>query len=119
MKDEGTFDDLRRACLECLEKNASFISLRSDFDGDVDHFLSKQKWKNAAEYKEQARRELRKHALQTQIMTKLMPKLIHDVIKNYSNEILVPKVTEKVNYLMQQHDESTAKRKLQLEQDQI
>ena len=46
-----------------------------------------------------------------------MPKLIHDVIKNYSNEILVPKVTEKVNYLMQQHDEATAKRKLQMEQD--
>ena len=49
MKDEGTFDVLRRACLECLEKNASFLSLRADFDGDVDHFLSKQKWKNSAE----------------------------------------------------------------------
>ena len=57
MKDEGTFDDLRRACLECLEKNPSYISLRSDSDADVDLFLSKQKWKNSAEYKEQARRE--------------------------------------------------------------
>ena len=59
MKDEGTFDDLRRACLECLEKNPSYISLRSDSDADVDLFLSKQKWKNSAEYKEQARREER------------------------------------------------------------
>merc|ERR1712021_52854 len=66
MKDEGTFDVLRKACLECLEKNACFLSFRADFDGDVDPFLSKQKWKNSAEYKEQARRELRKYALQTQ-----------------------------------------------------
>ena len=45
-----------------------------------------------------------------------MPKLIQDVIKNYSNEILMPKVTEKVDYLLQHHDEEILKRKALVEQ---
>ena len=61
--------------------------------------------------------KLRKHALHTQIMTKLMPKLIQDVIKNYSNEILMPKVTEKVDSLLQHHDEEILKRKALAEQE--
>ena len=61
MKDEGAFDELRRALLECLDKTPSYTSLKNDLGSDIDHFLSNQKWKNSTEHHEQLRKNLRIH----------------------------------------------------------
>merc|ERR1712154_101199 len=76
MKLEGIFDELRLACRELLYKDASYGPFKTNLDRNVESFLTQQIWKNAAEYKEKTRKEVRQHVAKSEIIRMRMPRLI-------------------------------------------
>ena len=49
-------------------------------------------------------KDLRIHIKKSHIMKILIPKLIRDVLRNYTDEIIAPSVAEKVEFLIEKHD---------------
>jgi len=104
MKLEGIFDELRLACRELLYKDASYGPFKTNLDRNVESFLTQQNWKNASDYREKTRKEVRQHVVKSEIIRMRMPRLIKDIVERYSEEIIMPKLDEKVRAIIEKHE---------------
>ncbi|XP_020902123.1 biorientation of chromosomes in cell division protein 1-like 1 [Exaiptasia diaphana] len=83
LKSQGNFDELRRDCLEELDKMESFRQLNQRVESYVATFLSKQEWSDTLS-KNQIRDNLRKHVCASETLKSGAQRLITQVIEKRS-----------------------------------